>query len=95
MQRFRPVMLLILDGWGWREEVADNAVRQAQTPNFRTPDIGSRKNVRSGPVRQPRQLPLRRRACPASLERQGRYGAAAGPQIASAGKSRERLSLSC
>jgi 2,3-bisphosphoglycerate-independent phosphoglycerate mutase len=34
MQRFRPVMLLILDGWGWREEVADNAVRQAQTPNF-------------------------------------------------------------
>ena len=49
MQRFRPVMLLILDGWGWREEVADNAVRQAQTPNFRTPDIGSRKNVRSDP----------------------------------------------
>lgn len=30
----RPVMLAILDGWGWREEVADNAVRQAQTPNF-------------------------------------------------------------
>jgi 2,3-bisphosphoglycerate-independent phosphoglycerate mutase len=27
-------MLLILDGWGWREEVADNAVRQARTPAF-------------------------------------------------------------
>ncbi len=32
MQRFRPVMLVILDGWGWREEKADNAVRQARTP---------------------------------------------------------------
>ena len=30
----RPVMLAILDGWGWREEVADNAVRQAHTPTF-------------------------------------------------------------
>lgn len=29
-----PVMLVILDGWGWREEAADNAVRQARTPNF-------------------------------------------------------------
>jgi 2,3-bisphosphoglycerate-independent phosphoglycerate mutase len=27
-------MLAILDGWGWREEVADNAVRQAHTPHF-------------------------------------------------------------
>jgi 2,3-bisphosphoglycerate-independent phosphoglycerate mutase len=27
-------MLVILDGWGWREEAADNAVRQASTPNF-------------------------------------------------------------
>ncbi|MDO9412075.1 MAG: 2,3-bisphosphoglycerate-independent phosphoglycerate mutase [Pseudolabrys sp.] len=34
MQKRRPVMLVILDGWGWREEVADNAVRQARTPNF-------------------------------------------------------------
>ena len=34
MQRRRPVMLAILDGWGWREDVADNAVRQARTPNF-------------------------------------------------------------
>ena len=30
----RPVMLVILDGWGWREDPADNAVRQARTPNF-------------------------------------------------------------
>ncbi len=30
----RPVMLAVLDGWGWREERADNAVRQARTPNF-------------------------------------------------------------
>ena len=30
----RPVMLVILDGWGCREEVADNAVRQAKTPTF-------------------------------------------------------------
>ncbi len=30
----RPVMLVILDGWGWREDPTDNAVRQANTPNF-------------------------------------------------------------
>ena len=30
----RPTMLVILDGWGWREESADNAIRQARTPNF-------------------------------------------------------------
>jgi 2,3-bisphosphoglycerate-independent phosphoglycerate mutase len=30
----RPVMLVVLDGWGFRDEVADNAVRQAHTPNF-------------------------------------------------------------
>jgi 2,3-bisphosphoglycerate-independent phosphoglycerate mutase len=35
MQRRRPVMLVILDGFGWREETADNAVRQAKTPTFR------------------------------------------------------------
>ncbi len=34
MQHRRPVMLVILDGWGWREEPADNAVRQAKTPTF-------------------------------------------------------------
>ena len=30
----RPVMLVILDGWGWREDAADNAVNQARTPCF-------------------------------------------------------------
>jgi len=30
----KPVMFVVLDGWGWREEVADNAVRQANTPCF-------------------------------------------------------------
>jgi 2,3-bisphosphoglycerate-independent phosphoglycerate mutase len=34
MQKRRPVMLVILDGWGWREDAADNAVRQARTPAF-------------------------------------------------------------
>jgi 2,3-bisphosphoglycerate-independent phosphoglycerate mutase len=34
MLRRRPVMLVILDGFGWREDVADNAVRQARTPTF-------------------------------------------------------------
>ena len=33
-QKRRPVMLVVLDGWGWREDVADNAVRQARTPAF-------------------------------------------------------------
>ncbi len=30
----RPVMLVVLDGWGWRDEAADNAVAQARTPTF-------------------------------------------------------------
>ena len=34
MQQRRPVMLAILDGWGWREDPADNAVLQARTPSF-------------------------------------------------------------
>jgi len=29
-------MLAVLDGWGWREDPADNAVRQARTPVFDT-----------------------------------------------------------
>ena len=33
-QAIRPVMLMILDGFGWREDAADNAVRQARKPNF-------------------------------------------------------------
>ena len=34
MPQPKPVMLVILDGFGWREEEADNAVRQARTPCF-------------------------------------------------------------
>src|ERR1700731_4890909 len=34
MQRRRPVMLVILDGWGWRDDPADNAIRQAKTSTF-------------------------------------------------------------
>ena len=34
MQKRRPVMLVVLDGWGWREDAADNAIRQARTPSF-------------------------------------------------------------
>lgn len=30
----RPVMLMILDGWGWSETAKDNAVRLARTPHF-------------------------------------------------------------
>jgi 2,3-bisphosphoglycerate-independent phosphoglycerate mutase len=33
-QKRRPVMLVVLDGWGWREETTDNAVRLARTPTF-------------------------------------------------------------
>src|SRR5687767_8854975 len=33
-QKRRPVMLVVLDGWGWREQTADNAVRLAKTPTF-------------------------------------------------------------
>jgi 2,3-bisphosphoglycerate-independent phosphoglycerate mutase len=33
-QQQRPVMLVILDGWGWREANEDNAVRLAHTPTF-------------------------------------------------------------
>jgi 2,3-bisphosphoglycerate-independent phosphoglycerate mutase len=33
-QAIRPVMLVILDGFGWREEKADNAVRLSRTPIF-------------------------------------------------------------
>src|SRR5208337_1025630 len=34
MQARRPLMLVVLDGWGFRQEAADNAVRQARTPTF-------------------------------------------------------------
>jgi 2,3-bisphosphoglycerate-independent phosphoglycerate mutase len=34
MQQRRPVMLVVLDGFGWRDEEADNAVRLARKPTF-------------------------------------------------------------
>ena len=33
-QAIRPVMLVVLDGFGWREQPEDNAVAQARKPNF-------------------------------------------------------------
>ncbi|HMS44865.1 MAG TPA: 2,3-bisphosphoglycerate-independent phosphoglycerate mutase, partial [Alphaproteobacteria bacterium] len=30
----RPVVLCVLDGWGHREEIADNAVLMAKAPNW-------------------------------------------------------------
>ncbi|MBU6398509.1 MAG: 2,3-bisphosphoglycerate-independent phosphoglycerate mutase, partial [Rhodospirillales bacterium] len=30
----KPVMLVILDGFGWREQTQDNAVALARKPNF-------------------------------------------------------------
>src|ERR1700677_1094763 len=33
--RPRPVVLCVLDGWGFREDAADNAVTRAKAPNFR------------------------------------------------------------
>jgi len=33
--RPKPLLLLILDGWGHREETADNAIAQARLPNWR------------------------------------------------------------
>ena len=35
VQRPKPTVLLILDGWGYREEVEDNALAQADLPNWR------------------------------------------------------------
>jgi 2,3-bisphosphoglycerate-independent phosphoglycerate mutase len=34
MPKRRPVVLVVLDGWGWREGSTDNAVRLARTPIF-------------------------------------------------------------
>src|ERR1700755_3416587 len=30
----RPALLCILDGWGWRTDTKDNAIAEAQTPNY-------------------------------------------------------------
>src|SRR5260370_574381 len=34
MQTSRLLMLVILDGWGWRDDSADNAVHLTHTPSF-------------------------------------------------------------
>jgi len=34
LNRPKPLLLLILDGWGYREETADNAIALAQLPNW-------------------------------------------------------------
>jgi len=34
LNRPKPLLLLILDGWGYREEIADNAIALAQLPNW-------------------------------------------------------------
>src|SRR5580700_11185505 len=33
-KRPRPVVLCVLDGWGFREDAADNAITRAKAPNF-------------------------------------------------------------
>src|SRR4029434_9142659 len=35
VSRPKPVLLLILDGWGYREDSKDNALAQAEVPNWR------------------------------------------------------------
>ena len=35
MSRPKPILLLILDGWGYREERENNAIAQADAPNWR------------------------------------------------------------
>jgi 2,3-bisphosphoglycerate-independent phosphoglycerate mutase len=34
-KRPRPAVLCVLDGWGFREDAADNAITRAKAPNFR------------------------------------------------------------
>ena len=42
----RPVMLMILDGWGHREDAKDNAISQAETPCWdQLQQMGSRTNI--------------------------------------------------
>src|ERR1700684_1932441 len=33
-KRPRPAVLCVLDGWGFREDAADNAITRAKAPNF-------------------------------------------------------------
>ncbi|HEV2500535.1 MAG TPA: hypothetical protein VGY31_13225, partial [Terriglobia bacterium] len=34
MPRPKPILLVILDGWGYRAERESNAIALAQTPNY-------------------------------------------------------------
>src|ERR1700679_3696283 len=34
INRPRPAVLCVLDGWGFREDAADNAITRAKAPNF-------------------------------------------------------------
>lgn len=34
MKEIKPLLLIIMDGWGWREETEGNAIRLAGTPNL-------------------------------------------------------------
>lgn len=72
MQRQRPVMLVILDGWGWREDVTDNAIRQAHTPHLTIFGTHVRTHScvhpaptqqRTGPADIDRTSPTERRCC--------------------------------
>ena len=56
--RPKPVVLLILDGWGHREEPADNALAQATLPNWRAP--AGRPPAHAGPHRRPPRRPAGR-----------------------------------
>lgn len=33
-KKYKQAMLVVLDGWGWREEAKNNAIAAARTPNF-------------------------------------------------------------
>ena len=59
MQQRRPVMLVVLDGCGWREEEADNAVRLARTPTLRPPvvELPARLAAHLGRGRRPAARP--------------------------------------
>ncbi len=36
MNNSKPLVLIIMDGWGWREDRDNNAIAQANTPNWNT-----------------------------------------------------------
>jgi hypothetical protein len=55
MQQRRPVMLVVLDGWGWQEDPADNAVRQGVHAELR-PIVGDLSACAAERVRRRRWL---------------------------------------